>query len=164
MKIASLFKSRKESLTIDMALEDVKNLLDENEKKFHFRWQSKDSFIISLKFSFGSNLLFDTNYNNTKSDIIANGELSQLTETKTKILLETKSKYFLGALVLILPMIILLLQQLLKMPFIVFIIALLIFPLFSFVMLYLVQMEENKLIRLFKESLNHRTKEKVISI
>lgn len=146
-----------------MALEDVKNLLDENEEKFHFRWQSKDNFILSLKFSFGSNLVFDTNYHNTKSDIIANGELSQLTQTKTEILLETKSKYFLGTIVLILPLIILLLQQLLKMPFIIFIIALLIFPLFSFVILYLVQIEENKLLRLFKESLNQRVMEKVIS-
>ncbi|MEW2922140.1 hypothetical protein AB1A65_11765 [Muricauda sp. ANG21] len=46
MKIVSLLKSRKESLAIDMTLENVKNLFDENEEKFHFRWQSKHSFII----------------------------------------------------------------------------------------------------------------------
>lgn len=151
MKLLSLLKSRNESLEVDFGIENLKKILDADKKKFYFKWQTEKSFIISLNFSFGTNIVFDTNYHNTKSDIIAEGDLIVLNENRTKINLKTKSKYWL-TLLLFAPLFMLTLDFWLNLgipiPFYF------IFPIGFIVVLNLINSEDKKLIRNFKEYLN----------
>lgn len=155
MRLLSPIKSKYESVEVDFGIERLKKILDGDPKQFHFKWQTANSFIISLHFSFGSDLLFDTNYHNTKSDIIALGNLIELTDLKTKIVLKTKSKYAL-TLILIAPLVMLAFELSLNLgipiPFYF------IFPLGFIMLLGLVNSEDKKLIRRFKEYLNQEIK------
>ena len=150
MKLLSLLQSRNESLEVDFGIEYLKNILNANKKKFHFKWQTEKKFIISLNFSFGTNIIFDTNYHNTKSDIIAECELIPLNENKTKITLKTKSKYWL-TLLLFVPLLMLTLNFSLNLgiPFPFYFI----FPIGFIVALNLINSEDKRLIRNFKEYL-----------
>jgi len=149
-KILSLFKSRKEYLGVDIGMEQLKEILNGNGKNFHFKWQSENSFIISLKLSFGTNLVFDTNYHNTKSNIIANGGIIPLTETRTKITLETRSKYF-WVYLLIMPVFVLILELVADIKFPIFFISLIFCILLLSFILHAINSEEKGLIRKFKK-------------
>ncbi|MCL5129922.1 hypothetical protein [Algibacter sp. L4_22] len=154
MKFLSLLKSRTEHLEIDLSIDDLKKRLNSNGKTFHFNWQYQNDFIISLNFSFGSNKLFDINYHNTKSDIIANGTLKELTKQKTQIILETKSKYWLTFL-LIIPAILFIVNLFLKLWILVPLYFF--FPLFLMLILNIMDSEEKRLIRNFKTFLSTET-------
>lgn len=151
MKLLSLIKSRNENFEVDFGVENLKKILNADRKKFHFKWQTENRFIISLNFSFGSNLLFDINSPNTKSDIIAEGYLIELNDTRTKITLKTRSKYWL-TLLLVLPVFMLILELWLNVgipiPFYI------IFPIGFIVLLNLLHSEDKRLIQNFKEYLN----------
>ena len=125
------------------------------ERKFHFKWLTDNSFVISMNFSIGTNLLFDVHHPNTKSDIIFYGKLTEIEESKTKIRLKTRSKYFLAILSIVLPLMVLALQIIMKTEFLIFLIILIFFPLTIFVFLNIIKNEENNLLRSFKEYLNN---------
>jgi len=131
-------------------MEDLKEKLHKDIETFHFRWESKTHFIISLKFSFGSSLTFDTHYHNTKSDIIATGNLTELSSEKTKISLETKSRYWLLFL-LFLPVIMLILHFSLNLgipiPFYF------VFPVFFIILITILKREDKRLIKNFESYL-----------
>ncbi|PWL37616.1 hypothetical protein DKG77_15050 [Flagellimonas aquimarina] len=156
MKLQSLFNNRTENLGVKISLVDLKKLLDDGNKKFHFKWLSENSFVISLNFSFGTNLVFDTNYPNTKSDIIFYGNLAKLEDSKTEIKLKTKKKSFLLVLMIVLPVMLLILQSFLKIEFPVFLVALFLFPILIIGLLNFIKSEENRLLRVFIEFLNNR--------
>ncbi|PIB27881.1 hypothetical protein BFP75_06340 [Maribacter sp. 4G9] len=135
---------------------DLKELLNDGHKKFYFKWLSENSFVISLNFSFGTNLVFDTNYPNTKSDIIFYGSLAEMEDSKTEIKLKTNKKSFLLVLMIVLPVLVLILQSFLKIEFPVLLIALFLFPILIIGLLNFVKSEENRLLRAFMEFLNNR--------
>ncbi len=151
MNPLSLIKSQNECFEVNVGIENLKQILNRDGKKFHFKWQTENRFIVSLNFSFGSNLLFDTNYHNTKSDIIANGNVTEINHSKTKIALQTKSKYWL-TLILIVPLIMLTLE--LSMNLGIPIPFYFVFPIGFILILNLVNKEDKRLIRKFKEYLN----------
>ena len=155
MKFRSLFESRTENLGVTIRPTDFKKIMDRGERKFHFKWLTDNNFVISLNFSFGSNLIFDVNYPNTKSDIIFYGKLTEIGESKTEIKLRTRSKYFLAILLIVLPMLIIAFQIIMKLEFPIFLIALIFFPLTIMVFLNLIKGEENRLLEIFKEYLNN---------
>ncbi len=129
--------------------------MDRGERKFHLKWLTDNSFVISMNFSIGTNLLFDVQHPNTKSDIIFYGKVTEIEESKTKIQLKTRSKYFLAILSIVLPLMVLVLQIIMKTEFQIFLITLIIFPLTIFVYLNIIRNEENNLLRSFKEHLNN---------
>ncbi|MBA4744260.1 MAG: hypothetical protein H2058_03290 [Muricauda sp.] len=156
VKIFSLIKPKEEYLGVNVGLLDLKKILERNGKKFHFAWESENNFIISLKFSFGTNLLFDTNYSGTKSDIIATGILSKLTEEKTKITLKTKSKNGLIILFLLPTVLIIFFNFIfeLGLPIPLYFI----FPLLFILVLNMIKSEEKRLIKNFKSFLDNELK------
>ncbi len=156
MRFQSLFNNQTESLGVKISLVDLKELLNDGHKKFHFKWLSENSFVISLNFSFGTNLAFDTNYPNTKSDIIFYGSLAEMEDSKTEIKLETEKKSFLLVLMIVLPVLVLIFQSFLRVEFPVFLIALLLFPILIIGLLNFIRSEENRLLRVFMEFLNNR--------
>lgn len=156
MKFQSLFKSRTENLKVNTDLADLKKLLNCDNKKFHFKWLSENSFVISLNFSFGTNLIFDTNYSNTKSDIIYYGDLLEGVDSKTKIILKTKKKLFLPILMIVLPILVIIFQALVEIEFPVFLIAIFLFPIIIVGSLHFIKREEDRLLRVFIEFLNNR--------
>lgn len=151
MNISSLLKSHKEEIILNLSIEDLKEKLNEDIETFHFRWESETRFIISLKFSFGSSLTFDTHYHNTKSDIIAKGNLTKLSSLKTKISLETKSRYWLLFL-LCLPILMLIIDLWLQIG--IFIPAYFIFPVAFLILTKVIQHEYKRLIINFKTYLD----------
>ena len=155
MKFRSLFESRTENLGVKIRTTDLKKILDRKERKFNFKWLTNHNFVISLNFSMGSNLLFDVNHLNTKSDIIFYGKLTEIEESKTEIKLKTRSKYFLAIPLLVLPLLVLSFQIIIKMELIVFFIALIFFPLIIIGLVNIIKGEEDRLLRLFKEHLNN---------
>lgn len=156
MKLHPIFKSRTENFRINTDLAVLKKLLNDENKKFHFKWQSENSFIISLNFSVGSNLIFDTNYPNTKSDIIYYGDLLKMKDSKTEIILKTKRKLFLLFLMIALPILLTIIQIFIDVEFPIFMIALFLFPVAIVVLLNFIKSEEDRLLKLFIEFLNHR--------
>lgn len=148
MNLLPSIKSQDEYFEVNTNIENLKQILNRSEKKFYFEWQTENSFIISLNFSFGSNLVLDIN---PKSDIIANGVLTELNEFKTKIALQTRSKYLL-LLILIIPLIMMALDFSMNLgipiPFYF------IFPICLIIVLNLTNNEDKRLIRMFKEFLN----------
>ncbi len=155
MKFRSLFESRTENLGVRIRPTDFKKIMERGEKKFHFKWLPDNNFVLSLNFSFGSNLIFDVNYPNTKSDIIFYGKFTEIGESKTEIKLWTRSKYFLAILLIVLPVLIIAFQIIMKLEFPIFLIALIFFPLTIMVFLNLIKGEENRLLEIFKEYLNN---------
>lgn len=153
MKLSSLIESQTEFLRAHIGIEDLKEILNDDAKKFHFKWLSENDFVISLNFSFGSSVWFDINYHNTKSDIIVLGNLTELTDSKTRIVLKTKSKYWL-TLILIAPLIMLALE--LSMDLGIPILFYFVFPLAFIVIVNLYKSEDIRLIRNFKEYLNRK--------
>ena len=151
MNISSLLKSHREDIILSLAIEGLKEKLNEDIETFHFRWESETRFIISLKFSFGSSLTFDTHYHNTKSDIIAKGNLTELSNLKTKISLETKSRYWLLFL-LFLPILMLIIDLWLQIG--IFIPAYFIFPILFLILTNAMRNEDKRLIRNFKTYLH----------
>ena len=148
MNPISLLQSRTQHFEINKNIEDLNKHLNQEINTFHFKWQAENQFIISLNFSFGSNKLFDTNYHNTKSDIMANGALIAVTNQKTKITLETKSKYWLSFL-LVIPAVIFTVNLFLQLWILVPLCFT--FPLFLLLILNIIRSEENKLIKKFKD-------------
>lgn len=144
-------------LQVNLGIKELKTILDSKEKKFHFKWQSKNSFIISLNFSFGSNLIFDINYANTKSDIIVEGEITALNDSETEIILKTKSKYWL-TIILFLPIIVLIFELTfnLGIPFPFFFV----FPIGYVILINFINTENKRLINKFKAHLNEGIKER----
>ena len=154
MKISSLFTSKTENLGVKITPTDFKRIMMEGERNFHFKWLTDSDFVISLNFSFGSNLILDANLPNTKSDIIFYGKLTEMEESQTKIELRSRSKDFLAILLIVFPVSILFLQIIIKMEFLTFLIIFLFFPVLILGLLNLIRGEENRLLRLFKEYLN----------
>lgn len=151
MKIVKLLDAHHESFVINLSTAHIKTELNQNVKHFHCNWVSEHEFVLSLNFSFGSNLLFDTNYHNTKSDIIVLGRLHALTDSKTKIILETKSKYWL--MLMLIPSLVMTVLKLtiltgIPFPFI------LIFPIAFGLVAYYIRKEDQRLIKLFKTLLD----------
>lgn len=155
MKLLSLVESRTESLTVNINLQDLKKAVNTGKKSFHFKWLQENRFVISLNFSFGTNIIFDTNYPNTKSDIIFYGAVSEKEKSKTEIILKTRSKFFLASLMIILPLVILISQTLIKLNILIFFFALLMFPFFILGVLIFVMSEENRLLGLFRKFLDN---------
>jgi len=147
LNISSLLKSYKEETVLNLSIEDLKEKLNKDIETFHFKWESETCFIISLKFSFGSSLTFDTHYHNTKSDIIANGNLTELPNLKTKISLETKSRYWLVFL-LFLPVLMLLVDLSFQIGILIPIYFL--FPIIFLVLINVMRHEDKRLITSFK--------------
>lgn len=149
MKFLPIINSRNEVFIVNISVDNLKKILNPQIKRFHFRWRKEGQFIISHNFSFGSDLVFDTNYHNTKSDIIVQGDLIKLSETKTKITLITKSKYWFITFLLLPPFFMLILQfcfdVFIPIPFY------LVFPIIFVVILSLMKKEDDRLIRNFKE-------------
>lgn len=156
MKLLSIFKSRTENFSVDTDLAVLKKLLNDENKKFHFKWQSENSFVISLNFSAGTNLIFDTNYPSTKSDIIYHGDLLDKKDSKTEIVLKTKKKLFLLFLLIALPILVIIIQTFIYIEFPIFMIALFLFPVAIFGLLNFIKSEEDRLLKIFIEFLNHR--------
>ncbi|MCY2685604.1 hypothetical protein [Salinimicrobium sp. TH3] len=154
MKFRSLYKSRTENLGVTMKPAELKKILNENPERFHFIWMTENSFIISLNFSYGSNLLFDINRPNTKSEIIFYGKLTEIENSKTKIELKTRSKTFLATLLIVLPLLVVFLQIIIKFEWPIFLIQFAIFPLAIIGLLNFIRSEEDGLLRIFKEYLN----------
>lgn len=150
MNPLSLLQSRTLHFEINKNIEDLKKHLNKEINTFHFKWQTENQFIISLNFSIGSNKLLDINYHNTKSDIMANGTLIAVTKEKTKISLETKSKYWLSFL-LVIPVVIFIVNLFLQLWILVPVCFA--FPLFLFLILNIIRSEENKLIKKFQDFL-----------
>lgn len=155
MNFRSLFESRTENLGVRIRPTDFKKIMDRGERNFHFEWLTNNNFVISLNSSLGSNLLFDVNQPNTKSDVIFYGKLTEIEESKTEIKLKTKSKNFLAFLLIVFPLLILGIQIIIKMELPIFIIALIFFPLIITGLLNILKSEENRLLRNFKKYLNN---------
>ncbi len=155
MKLQSLFKSRTENLKVNTDLADLKKLLNGDNKRFHFKWLSENSFVISLNFSFGTNLIFDTNYPNTKSDIIYYGDLFEKKDSKTEIVLKTKKKLFLPILMIVLPILVIIFQIFVEIELPVVLIALFLFPILIIGLLSFIKNEEDRLLRVFIEFISN---------
>ena len=155
MKFRSLFESRTENLGVRIRPTDFKKIMDSGERRFHFKWLTDNNFVISLNFSFGSNLIYDVNYPHTKSDIIFYGKLTEIGESEIEIKLRTRSKYFLAIPLIVFPMLIIGFQIIMKLEFPIFLIALIFFPFTIMVFLNLIKGEENRLLAIFKEYLNN---------
>lgn len=155
MEFRSLFKSRTENLRVKITPTDFKKIMDSGEKKFHFKWLANNNFVISLNFSFGSNLIFDANHPNTKSDIIFYGKLTEVDNSKTEIKLKTRSKNFLATFLIVLPLLVLGFQIIIKMQLPIFFFVLIFFPLIIIGLLNFIKGEENRLLRYFEEYLNN---------
>ncbi|MEP3836711.1 MAG: hypothetical protein ABJM36_03645 [Algibacter sp.] len=150
MNILKHIKPKNEKIQVNFGINDLKKVLDKKEKKIHLKWLSENSFIISLNFSFGSSLLFDTQYANTKSDIIALGTLKELNNFETEIFLTTKSKYWL--IFYLLPLIAMLIIEFtfnLGTQVVFFFVFLILYM----ALIYLVKNEDKKLLKHFKELL-----------
>ncbi len=154
MKLHSLYESRTENLGVTIKPAELKQILNREPGKFHFKWMTESSFIISLNFSYGSNLLFDTNRPNTKSEIIFYGKLTEIENSKTKIELKTRNKTFLVTLLIVLPLLVVFLQIIIKFEWPIFLIQFAIFPLAITGLLNFIRSEEDGLLRIFKEYLN----------
>src|SRR5690606_15044734 len=111
MKFRSLFESRTENLGVKIYQEDLKRIFNEGERNFHFKWLTDRNFVISINFSFGSNLILDTNVPNTRSDIIFYGKLTESGESGTEIKLSSRSKDFLAILFIGFPLLVLFFQM-----------------------------------------------------
>lgn len=155
MKFRSLFESRTENLGVKIYQEDLKRIFNEGERNFHFKWLTDRNFVISINFSFGSNLILDTNVPNTRSDIIFYGKLTESGESGTEIKLSSRSKDFLAILFIGFPLLVLFFQMILKMEILTFFVTFLFFPVVILGLLNLIRGEENRLLKLFKESLNN---------
>lgn len=142
MKNYSLFTSKTEILGVKITPTDFKRIMMEGERNFHFKWLTDSNFVISLNFSFGSNLILDANLPNTKSDIIFYGKLTEMEESRTKIELRSRSKDFLAILLIVFPVLILFLQIIIKMEFLTFLIIFLFFPVIILGLLNLIRGEE----------------------
>lgn len=153
MKFFSSIKPDTEFFTVNIGIDDVKNILGENGKVFYLKWQSEVEFIISLNFSFGSDLLFDTNYSNTKSDIIFTGNLIKINGSKTNIVLEPKRNYWLFML-LITPVLMLIIE--LSMNLGIPIPFYFIFPFVYIVLFFIINSENKRLIKKFEEYLHQK--------
>lgn len=154
MKLRSLYKARTENLGVTMKPAELKKVLNGDPERFHFHWLTDSSFIISLNFSFGSNLVWDVNRPNTKSEIIFYGKLSEIENSKSKIELKTRSKIFLATLLVVLPLLVVFLQIMIKFEWPIFFIQFAIFPLAILGLLHFIRSEEDGLFRLFQEHLN----------
>ena len=143
-------KPKNKKIQVNLGIKELKKTLDSRGKNFHFKWLSENSFIISLNFSFGSNLLFDVNYANTKSDIIAEGKIAELNDSESTIILKTKSKYWL-TFILLLPVLVLFFELTfdLGIPFPFFFV----FPIAYVILINFIKTEDEKLIHKFKEHL-----------
>ena len=156
MKFRSLFESRTESLGVRIGPEELKRIMNEGERNFHFKWLADGNFVISLNFSFGSNLILDANLPNTKSDIIFYCKLTETGESGTEIKLRSRSKDLLAIFFIVFPLLILFLQMIIKMEILKFLIIFLFFPIVIIALLNLIREEENRLLRLFKKDLNNK--------
>ena len=150
--------SRNEEILIDLNTKELKNMLATGDKDFHFKWQSENGFIISLNFSFGSNVLFDANYPKTKSDIIAEGKIIELNDSESKIILRTKSKYW-PIVILFLSILMLIVEWSfdLGIPFLFSLISLisLISLVFYIILVNILKSEDRRLLNRFKFYLNN---------
>ncbi|SHE43585.1 hypothetical protein SAMN03080594_101250 [Arenibacter palladensis] len=150
MTLFNPLKINPEYILTDFGIAELKTLLDGKEKSFHLKWISDNKFIISLKFSIGTNHAFDLN-NDAKSAVIVYGTISKLAEDKTNIVLVTKFKYGL-ILILVIPLIMLILELTMglgiPLPFYF------VFPLVFILVLFFFMSEEKKLIRNFREFIN----------
>lgn len=154
MLFRSLYDSRTTNLEARIEVKELKKILKEEPERFHLKWVTADSFIISSNFSYGSNLIWDVNRPNTKSEIIYYGRITEMEESKTKIELRTRSKDLLATLLIIFPMLVLLLQTIIKFDRPVFLVQFAIFPIAIIGLLYFIRSEENGLLRIFQEHLN----------
>lgn len=154
MKFRSLYKSRTENLGVSVKPAEFRKLLNEDPESFYFRWLSESNFIISLNFSFGSHLILDINRPNTKSEILFYGRLTEIEEALTKIELKTRSKYFLATLIVIFPLMVLILQFIVGFDLPVLLLLIGFFPFIIFGLLNIINSEETRLLRNFKEHLN----------
>ncbi|WP_228914034.1 hypothetical protein [Salinimicrobium sediminilitoris] len=154
MKFRSLYESRTENLGVTIKPAEVKQILNRDPEKFHLQWLTDRRFIISLNFSYGSNLIFDINRPNTKSEILFYGKLTEIENSKTKIELKTRSKTFLATLLIVLPLLVVFLQIIIKFEWPIFLIQFAIFPLAIIGLLNFIRSEEDGLLRNFKEYLN----------
>lgn len=136
---------------MDRSITDLKIILDEKEgRQFYFKWKTEQTFISSLNFSFGSTI-FDTNYPNTESDVIAFGCLYAITDSTTEIVLTNKSKYG-STFLLFVPLLMLIVDISFKLripiPFY------LIFPAGYLFIIHLLLKEERRLLKDFKNFLH----------
>lgn len=154
MKLRSLYKARTENLGITMNPAELKTVLNGDPERFHFHWLTDSSFIISLNFSFGSNLVWDVNRPNTKSEIIFYGKLSEIENSKSKIELKTRSKTFLATLLVVLPLLVVFLQIIFRFEWPIFFIQFSFFPLAILGLMHFIRSEEDGLLRLLQEYLN----------
>lgn len=142
----SILKKYQESLVVDCGIEELKSQMDIKEESFFFKWISEREFKISLKFSLGTNYVFDVN-SDSKSVINVHGTLIELTGNKTQIDLDTKSKYGL-ILILFIPITMLILELTfdlgIPVPFYF------VFPFFFVLALFFFHSEEKRLIGYFK--------------
>ena len=141
----SILKDHLESFEIDYSIPEIKQRLNETGKLFFLKWTSDNEFKMSLNFSIGSSFL-DVN-RDSKSSIIANGHLFQVSTNRTQVNLSTKFKSGL-LLILCIPIVMLILELTLNLgipiPFYF------VFPVFFFVFLFVFRSEEKRLIRYFK--------------
>ena len=154
MKLRSLYESRTENLGVTIKPAELKKILNGDPERFHFIWLTESSFIINLNFSYGSNLLFDINRPNTKSEIIFYGKLTEIENSKTKIELKTRSKTILATLLIVLPLLVVFLQLMIKFEWPIFLIQFTLFPLAIIGLLNFIRSEEDGLLRKFQEYLN----------
>lgn len=153
MKFFSSINPTTEFFTVNIGIDDVKNILHEKENVFYLKWQSEVAFSISLNFSLGSDLLFDTNYPNTKSDIIFKGNLIKINGSKTKIVLEPKRNYWL-LMLLITPVLMLILELIMNLG--IPVAFYFIFPFILSVVLIIIISENKRLIKKFEEYLHQK--------
>lgn len=144
-----LLRGYQESFIVDQGIAELKGRMDKKEKKLFVKWVTDTKFKMSLKFSIGTNYLFDIN-DESKSAINANGTLIELSENRTQIDIRTKFKYGL-ILILVLPIVMLILELILDLGIPVS--FYLVFPLFFGVILALFKNEERKLIEHFKNQI-----------
>ncbi len=144
-----ILKKYQESIEVDCGIGELKNRMDKKEKTFFVKWISETKFKISLNFSVGTNYVFDIN-NDSKSAIIAEGTLIELTENKTQIDLRTKFKYGL-IFILFIPIVMLILELTfdlgIPIPFYF------VFPFVFILVLLFFRSEEKRLIGHFKSGI-----------
>jgi hypothetical protein len=154
MKLRSLYKARTENLGVTMNPVELKQILNRDPGSFHLKWLTDSSFIISLNFSYGSNLILDINRPKTKSEITFYGKLTEIENSKTIIELRTRSKYFLVTWLIALPLLVVFLQIIFRFDWPIFLIQFILFPLAITGLLNFIRSEEDGLLRKFQEYLN----------
>lgn len=156
MKLRSLFESRTVNLGVTISPADFKRIMKEGETNFHFKCLEDNNFVISLKFSVGSNLFFDVTPANTKSSIIFYGKLHEIEGSRTEIRLRSRSRHFSAALFIVMPVLVVCFQMIFKLEPVIFFVVFIIFPLLIYGTLNFIRSEEDQLLRLFKEHLNNQ--------